>query len=109
MNLQINNLLLEGKNKGYTSVNGILKPTLSFILEYNGNPIMITYRKLGQELGSITDTKNLVDSCKMSKSFFMAEVRGKDTPLGTFSSPDFANTTWRTSFGHDLLVVLRFF
>lgn len=57
MKLKIDDLLLEDKNVGYTIVSRILKPTLSFIQECSDNPVTITYRKLGQELGGIIGTK----------------------------------------------------
>jgi len=63
---------------GYTGVNEILKPSLSFNKKCNCSPIPITYRKLGQELEGISGTKNLVDGNKMSRSFLMVEVRDKD-------------------------------
>lgn len=80
-----------------TAINGVLKPSLSFIRDGNGGLAAVADREMREQLRSITSTKNLMDSCKMRSTLFMAEIRGKNTALNTFPSQEFAGTTRRTS------------
>lgn len=94
------NLLLKGENMGDTAIDGILKPSLSFIRDGNSGFATITHRKVSEELRHIASSKNLVYSWEMRSSLFMAEIRSKNTPPHTFPPQEFAGTTGGTSSSH---------
>lgn len=99
-------LLLESKNMRDTSINGVLKPGLSFIRDCNGGLAAFAHREVSKEFGDITSTKNLVNGCKMGSSLFMAEVRSKNTAPHTFPPQEFASTTRRARACHLFLIDL---
>lgn len=78
------------------AIDGILEPGLSFVGDGDSSLASIADREVCQELGNIAGTKDLVNSCKMSSTLFMAEIWGKNTAPHTFSPEEFAGTTGGT-------------
>jgi len=87
------NLLLQGKNMGNTSINGVSDPCLSFIGDSDNRLTAFSNRDMQQQLRYITSTKNLMNGCKSSRPLFRAKVRRKNTIGRTFSPEKLACST----------------
>ena len=76
-----------------TAINRILKPSLSFIGESDGGLTPVADREVSKEFRHVASSEYLMNSCKMSSTLFMAEIRRKNTTFDTFSPQEFASTT----------------
>lgn len=89
-----NDLLLQGKDGGDTTINWIRQPCLSLIRYGCCRFVAAVRRNVGQELWHIASPKHLVHSCKLSCTLISTKVGCKNASPNALPPQELASPTW---------------